>query len=535
MPAFITLDGLSWRAPDGRMLFENLTLSFGGERTGVVGRNGCGKTTLLRLMLGELEPASGAVSRRGRIAALRQIQGAPPPGASLADLLGVAEELARLDRIERGEGSPEDFDRAEWDLPGRIEASLAEAGLSGLTPDREAASLSGGQATRAEFARLLIARPDLILLDEPTNNLDQEGRTLVAATLAAWPGGAVVVSHDRALLNGMDRIVELTSLGARVYGGGYDLYAERKAEEEGAALQALDVAEREARRVERDVQRARERKARSDAAGRKARARGDAPKMLLDARAERAEVTGGRQSRLADRLRGQAQEELIAAQARVEQVRRLGFELPSSGLAQGKLVLAFDEVGFAWPGAQPLFDALSFRLTGPERLAIGGGNGCGKTTLIRLAAGDLKPGAGRITRGVATVVLDQRAAVLRGDLSLLDNFRRLNPGLGDNAAYSALARFLFRNVAAEKLAGDLSGGERLRAALACVLIAASPPQLIILDEPTNHLDLDSIAAIETALAAYDGALMVVSHDEAFLEEVGASQRLLLGSPLRPAD
>ncbi|QUD89142.1 ABC-F family ATP-binding cassette domain-containing protein [Phenylobacterium montanum] len=533
MIPFITLDGLSWRAPDGRTLFENLTLSFGGERTGVVGRNGCGKTTLLKLMLGELEPAAGVVTRRGRIGLLRQAQAAPE-GAVLEDLLGVAEGLERLDRIESGEGSGEDFDLADWDLAARIEAALAEVGLEGLSLDRPAASLSGGQRTRTEIARLLIARPDLILLDEPTNNLDGGGRALVAEALAAWPGGAVVVSHDRTLLKGMDRIVELSGLGARVYGGGWDLYAERKEAEEGAAVLALDSAEREARRVDRALQQTRERKARSDAAGRRARARGDAPKMLLDARADRAEATGARQSRLAERLRDQAQADLSAAQARVERIRRLDFELPPSGLAEGKLVLAFEQVSFAWPGGPRILDQLSFRLTGPQRLAVAGGNGRGKTTLIRLAEGQVEPDAGRIVRGVPAVVLDQQAALLQGDLSLIDNFRRLNPGLGDNAAHAALARFLFRNAAALKLARDLSGGERLRAALACVLMAERPPQLIILDEPTNHLDLDSIAAVEAALAAYDGALIVVSHDEAFLDALGVKQRLPLDSPLKPA-
>jgi len=160
---------------------------------------------------------------------------------------------------------------------------------------------------------------------------------------------------------------------------------------------------------------------------------------------------------------------------------------------------------------------------------VTGANGAGKTSLIRLAAGDLAPTTGRITQGVAALILDQRAAQLRDDQTLLENYRRLNPLADDNAAYAALARFLFRNVAALKTAGELSGGERLRAALACVLMAARPPQLIILDEPTNHLDLASIEAIEAALGAYDGALLVVSHDEDFLAAVGVDETLRLGT------
>jgi ATPase subunit of ABC transporter with duplicated ATPase domains len=529
MLPFITLDGLAFRAPDGRTLFEDLTLAFGGERTGLVGANGCGKTTLLRLILGDLTPSAGTIATRGRLATLRQ-NFAPPEGAKVADLLEASEGLARLDRIERGEASEADLADADWSLPARLEAALVEVGLSGLDSSRPAASLSGGEATRAHLARLLIANPDMILLDEPTNNLDTEAREAVRRVVARWKGGALVVSHDRALLREVDRIVEISGLGVRVYGGGYDQYVERRAEEVAAAERDLETATRDARRVERELQATRERQDRRDAAGLRAKARGDQPKIILNAMGERAENTRAGQQHLADRRRGEAQATLARARAQVENVRALGFGLPASGLPAGKLVLAFEDVAFGWPGAAPLLPGLSFRLLGPARLGVTGPNGAGKTTLIRLAIGDLAPTRGRITRGAPAVALDQRAAVLRNDQTLLENYRRLNPAADDNAAYAALARFLFRNVAALKAAGELSGGERLRAALACVLMTPRPPQLIILDEPTNHLDLDSIKAIESALAAFDGALLVVSHDEDFLTAAGVQSRLELNAP-----
>jgi ATPase subunit of ABC transporter with duplicated ATPase domains len=528
MSFLITLDGLSDTTPDGRVLFENLTLSFGRERTGLVGRNGVGKTTLLRTILGEHEPAAGAVTVAGGVAVLRQ-QLAPPADATLADMLGVGAPLAALARIEAGAARDGDLDGADWTLPLRTEAALVEMGLGGIALDRLAATLSGGQLTRAALAALIVAEPDLILMDEPTNNLDADGRTAVADLLEGWRGGALVVSHDRALLRRMDRIVELTSLGANVYGGNYDLYAARKAEEAATAERELGRAAEAVAQVERGIQQTRERKARSDAKGKAERAKRDAPKMLLDARAERAENTGGRQSRLAERLRAEAEHTLADAQGRVERVRRLAFELPPSRLPDGKLVLAFDDVGFAWPDGAPVLAGVSLRMTGPARLAVTGPNGAGKTTLIRLATGELAPTTGRVRRGVEAVVLDQRASLLRDDETLLENFQRLNPSAGANAAYAALARFLFRNVQALKPSQVLSGGERLRAALACALMSARPPQLVILDEPTNHLDLDSIAAVEAALAAYDGALLVVSHDAAFLAAIGVEQQIELGT------
>ncbi|MCK5911530.1 MAG: ABC-F family ATP-binding cassette domain-containing protein [Caulobacter sp.] len=527
--SFVILDSVSAATPDGRLLFENLNLSVGAERIGLVGRNGVGKSTLLALIAGARAPHGGAVSRTGAVAMLDQTPDLRA-GARLVDLLGVGEAWDRLARIERGEGDETDLSEADWDLPARLEQALAEVDLNDLEPERPATALSGGQATRAGLARLLLARPDVLLLDEPTNNLDAEARAFVLRALKRWRGGAVVVSHDRSLLRDMDRIVELSPLGARSYGGGYDLYAERKALEAEAAQRDLDHAEREVRRVAREVQVARERKDRRDAAGRRFADRGGTPKIVLGMMAERAETSGAKEGKLAGKLAARAEEARAAAETRVERARLLGFDLPSSGLPDGRVVLAFEAVGFAWPDGRPVLEDLSFRITGPERLAVLGSNGAGKTTLIRLATGQLAPTAGEVRLQVPFALLDQRAAVLDDGQTILENFRRLNPGASINDAHAALARFLFRNAAALQRARTLSGGERLRAALACVLCAATPPQLLILDEPTNHLDLESVRAVEAALAGYDGALLVVSHDADFLEAIGVERRIRLKSP-----
>jgi ATPase subunit of ABC transporter with duplicated ATPase domains len=527
MPAFITLESVAAATPDGRRLFENLALSIGAERIGLVGRNGVGKSSLLAILAGARSPAAGIVARVGTVAMLDQTPDLSTDDRLVA-LLGVAPDWDRLSRIERGQGDEIDLNDADWDLPGRVTQALADVGLGDLDPERPARSLSGGQATRAALARLLIAAPDVLLLDEPTNNLDAEARELVARVLGRWRGGAVVVSHDRTLLRGMDRIVELSSLGARSYGGGYDLYVERKAQEAAAAERDLDHAERETKRVAREAQAARERKDRRDAAGRKFAAKGGTPKIVLGMMAERAELSGAREGKLAQRLAGDAAEAKASAEARVERLKTLAFDLPPSHLPAGKTVLDFDGVSFAWPDGTPVIADLSFQIIGPERVAAVGPNGAGKTTLIRLATGDLAPTSGEVRRGVSAALLDQRAALLDDDQTILENFRRLNPEASVNDAHAGLARFLFRNAAAHQVAGTLSGGERLRTALACVLCGATPPQLLILDEPTNHLDLASIEAVEAALAGYDGALVVVSHDEDFLDALGVERRISLG-------
>ena len=523
LSASIVVSGLAWSAPGGAPLFSGLGLALGPERTGLVGRNGVGKTTLLRLITGELSPQAGTVAVQGRVAMLRQavqVEGEE----TLADLFGVREALAVLARAEAGTASADDLAAADWTLEARIVEALAQVGLE-AEPGARLAALSGGQRTRAGLAGLLLARPDFILLDEPTNNLDREGRRAVADLLAAWRRGAVVVSHDRDLLEAMDAVVELTGLGATRYGGGWSLYRERKALDLAAARRGLAEAERRVAGLARDAQGAVERKARKDGAGKRKAARGGQPRILLGAMKRRAEATGGDEARLAERRREEALAAAAEARERIEVLQPFSAVLPPTGLAARKEVLRLDRVSAGYGPGRPVVEDFSLTLTGPERVAVCGPNGSGKTTLLGLVAGRIAPWSGEVRVFTPFAMLDQRVEALDPALSIRDNFRRLNPEADENACRAALARFMFRADAALQPAGSLSGGQLLRAGLACVLGGPAPPPLLILDEPTNHLDVESLEVVEAGLAAYDGALLVVSHDEAFLKAVGVTRRV----------
>jgi ATPase subunit of ABC transporter with duplicated ATPase domains len=525
MPASVTLSRLSYTGSDGRPLFSDLDLTFGAGRTGLVGRNGVGKTTLLRLITGELAPSTGSVAVHGRLRVLRQ-EVQPGPDETVADLFGARGALALLERAAAGEASAAELAAADWTLDTRLADALAEMGLD-VPPDTLLSALSGGEWTRAALAALVFDAPDLILLDEPTNNLDAGGRALVVALLSRWRGAAITVSHDRDLLDRMDAIVELTSLGASTYGGNWSHYRERKALELAAARHDVNVAERQIEAAALKARELRERQSRRNAAGRRTSARGDIPRIILGAMKSRAEGTTGGIDRAAQLEAETLAATAAAARARVEVLAPFAVTIAQTQLPAGKTMLRAAHLTGGHDPARPVIRDLSFDLVGPERVAITGPNGAGKTTLLRLLTGGLAPLAGEVQVGGSLAFLDQQVALLERDRTILDNFRRLNPEAPMNACRAMLAAFRFRADAALQQVGTLSGGEMMRAALACVLGGAAPPLLLVLDEPTNHLDIDSIEVIEAGLRAYDGALLVVSHDRAFLENVDIGREIVL--------
>jgi len=530
--ARITADRLSYALPDGRDIFTDLTISFGLERTGLVGPNGSGKTTLVRLLTGDLQPTSGTIHCSGVLAILPQ-DFRPAPGATLAAVLGVEQKFAALERTRRGAGTVHDIELIgeDWDLRERTAAALGRFGIGHLSLDRPLDAVSGGETTRVALAGLVLSSPDFLLLDEPTNHLDADSRAALYEFIESWSGGALCVSHDRTLLQRMDRIVEISAQGIRVYGGNYDVYREIRDMEDAAAQRELDNARAAVRTAERDARAVRERQAQREAQGRRNRATSNMPRILLNARKARAQETGARIRAITAREVEEHRDRAAAAKQRVEERERPRFALPSTNLPVGRRVLEVTDVTVQFAGAPgPILEHVSMRIDGPERVALVGPNGSGKTTLLRVVLGDVAPQAGSVRRipDRETAFLDQTGARLDPALSVLDNYRAFHPMIEPTATRYALARFLFSHEAALQIVGTLSGGERLRASLACVLGGPVPPSFLVLDEPTNHLDLDAMEALESALRAYDGALLVVSHDATFLDAIGVQRRVRLG-------
>jgi ATPase subunit of ABC transporter with duplicated ATPase domains len=518
----LTLEGVSYTLADGRVLFHDLNEVFDQRRTGLVGRNGAGKSVLARLLAGELAPSSGRIARNGGVHYLSQ---QISQHGTVATLAGVDAPLAALRRIENGSADPADFDAVgdRWDLRERLQSELDCSGLPHLRPDTPASGLSGGEAMRVSLIAAWLSEASFLILDEPSNHLDRANRLALMAQLQRWPNGLLVISHDRELLEQMERIVELSPLGLRSYGGGYSFYADCKRVERDSAQRQLDQRKLERKRETQAMREQQERQDRRAAQGASDSRDANQAKILLGGQKNRAQGTAGK-------LRQQHAAQQEALSQRVQDVAQQ--LAPSAAIAMHALggpqaarlrLVELEEV--VLPYAPSATRTISLTVTGQQRIGVVGPNGCGKSTLLKLLAGQVAPLAGRCELRARTAYLDQQLAQLQPQHSAIAHLLDANREAGESTLRTHLAQMGLDAQLAAAPVSTLSGGERLKVALACALYAHPPAQLLLLDEPSNHLDLASLEALETMLQQYQGALLVVSHDETFLQALHLSHRL----------
>ncbi|WP_326656296.1 ABC-F family ATP-binding cassette domain-containing protein [Streptomyces sp. NBC_00385] len=525
----ITCSSLSFAWPDGSPVLDDFHLTVGPGRTGLIGLNGSGKSTLLRLIAGELTPVEGHIRAAGEVGYLPQNL-VLDTALRVDAALGIDGTRAALHAIEAGDVTEERFAAVgdDWDVEERALATLDQLGLGHIGLDRTIGEMSGGECVLLRLAALLLARPDVLLLDEPTNNLDLYARGRLYAAVDAWNGVLVVVSHDRELLERVDQIADLREGSVTWYGGNLSAYEEALAVEQEAAERMVRVAEADVHRQKRELAEAQVKLARRKRYGQKMQESKREPKIVMGARKRSAQESAGKHRIMHTEKLAEAKERLDDAVEAVRDDAEIRVELPHTKVHPGQGVLLLSDLELAY-GARVQG---SFEVRGPERIALVGRNGAGKTTLLRTLAGDLAPVSGEASVHLPMRFLPQRLDVLDDDLSVVENVARFAPDATDNRIRARLAHFLFRGARADRAAGTLSGGERFRAALASLLLAEPAPQLLMLDEPTNNLDMASVRRLTVALDAYEGALIVASHDVPFLESLGITRWLLLDGGIR---
>ncbi len=520
-----------------RTLFSALDVNVApGDVVGVVGANGAGKTTLLRILAGDLEPLEGTVATApgdafvGWLPQEHERVPGESVGAYVARRTGAAAASAAMEEAATAMGAGDHSRAAEdafahaldrWqssgapDLDDRLPAMLADLGLD-VGPDALMTSLSGGQAARAGLAALLLSRFDVVLLDEPTNDLDLAGLERLERFVTETRAGVVLVSHDREFLSRVvTRIVELDLAQGRVavYDGGYDAFLEERAIGRRHAREAYDeFTERKAELVAR----ARTQREWSSQGVRNAMKKSpDNDKIRRKAQAESSEKQAQKVRQMESR---------IARLEEVEEPRKewaLRFTIggaPRSSSVVATLAEATVALG------DFVFGPASLQVSAGDRIGVTGPNGAGKTTLLRLLTGRLAPDTGRAALGASVAVgeIDQARTGLAEDQSLGNAFEAAMPDLPPSEVRTLLAKFGLKADQVGSLVGRLSPGERTRAAMA--LLQARGVNLLVLDEPTNHLDLPAIEQLEQALDSYDGSLLLVSHDRRMLDTVRLDQR-----------
>ena len=518
-----------------RTLFDDLDLTVApGDVVGVVGANGAGKSTLLQLLAGRATPLGGTISTApsdafiGWLPQEHERLAGETVAQHIARRTGAAEAAETMEATASalGSGAPGADDEyavalERWlasgapDLDERIPSVLGDLRL-GLDGDALMTSLSGGQAARVGLAALLLSRFDIVLLDEPTNDLDLDGLERLERMVTGMRAGIVLVSHDREFLaRCVTKVVELdlAQQQVRVYDGGYDAFLEERAV---ARRHAREAYEQFADTKADLVSRARTQREWSSQGVRNAMKKSpDNDKIRRKAQTESSEKQGQKVRQMESR---------IARLDEVEEPRKewvLQFDIAAAPRSSG-VVATLNEATLRL--GDFVLGPVSAQVDAGDRIGITGPNGAGKTTLLRLLLGESSPDTGTASLGasVAVGVIDQARTTLDDDQRLGDAFEAAVPELTQAEVRTLLAKFGLKADQVTSEVGRLSPGERTRAAMA--LLQARGVNLLVLDEPTNHLDLPAIQQLEEALASYDGALLLVSHDRRLLDNVTLDRR-----------
>lgn len=500
----ITFQQVGFEWPNGKTIFQNLNFSLSAQIYGVVGPNGVGKTTLARLVAARDKPSSGKIIRDDSVVYYFE-QDELPPDLSIAEYL---------------EGTSV------------YEDSKLLAFLGDIPFEKACLLLSGGEWTKVRLAKAMGSGAQFIILDEPTNHLDAQGKESILRMMNIYRGGLLIISHDRELLENVHQIIELSSVGVSFFSGGWSHYDEWRINERENLKKNLETAKRDRDSEKKERQEKLKAQEKRQKAGQKAAAKGGAPKILLGRRKRAAEQTLGKiDKESAERLDESVKLAFDAYQKlKVDEV--MFAYLPELYFPKGKMVAEARDFNFSYSNTDKKTwkRDLNFSFIGPHRVAITGANGSGKSTLLKLLLGEKMVGSsvGELIQGQLNIgFLDQQYTLLNFELSLMENISSVS-SLSDTELRNHLAMFLFQGDKVYQKIETLSGGEKMRAALALLLLRDPISNVLVMDEPTNNLDLVNIEFLENFLNEYKGALILVSHDKIFLDHITLDQVIDLG-------
>lgn len=569
----IILSGVSFHYANQQPLFKSVNLSVTtGRKVSVIGNNGTGKSTLLKLIAGELTPSSGSIRCASTPYYIPQQIGIT--GISVSQALNVSDKIEALHAIYEGSEKYEYYDilADDWDIESRCRTALDDWGLPNVELNTPIDSLSGGEKTKLFLAGIDIHHPAIILLDEPTNHLDYSSLRNLYEFIRNSKSTLIIVSHDVTLLNLLEDTYELSPKGLKLYGGNYDFYKIQKDVEEQALKQQIDAERINLKLVRKKAKEMNERQEKRARQGEKNKYQ--IPPIMRQLLKNNGEKTSTRLKEKHTKIVCQSRQKLteliekqnVACELKLDfenallhngkvliSARRINFKYSTRALLQensldiekrnkehsylkednttvGNITSQSEErihskedsvtaKGFLWK------NPLDMEIRSGERIHLKGDNGSGKTTLLKLFIGELLPSTGEITKAdFSFVYLDQEYSKVRTSQTLLELAQMYNHrSLPDHELKLRLHRALFPKEMWDKPCHVLSGGERMRLYLCCLMISNQIPDVFILDEPTNNLDLLSLQILTSTIKNYRGTVLIISHDQRFIEEIGITR------------
>ena len=527
----LILQNISYTHPNKNLLFDNINLTVNQrEKIALIGNNGSGKSTLLKLIAKELQPLGGQLLVNIEPYFVPQIFG-QYNYLTIGQALKVENKLNALQEILNGNVNEENYSTLDddWTIEERCNDALKYWQLINLDLTQKMETLSGGQKTKVFLAGISIHQPEMVLLDEPSNHLDVTGRQLLYGFIQSTQSTLIIVSHDRKLLNLLEKVAELSKRGITIYGGNYDFYTEQKQIENNALNQDLQSKEKALRQAKEKERETLERQQKLDSRGKGKQEKAGIARIMMNTLRNNAENSTSKLKGVHTEKIGGIKEELQELRSALPDIGKMKFGFDNSALHKRKILIKADEINYSYNKHQLWKNSLTFQITSGDRLVLKGLNGSGKTTLIKIILGKLEIQTGTVYRtDNKAVYIDQDYSLIDNQLKVYEQAQQFNvSALQEHEIKIRLNRFLFTKNDWDISCSGLSGGEKIRLILCCLTISNQSPDIIILDEPTNNLDIQNIEILTAAINEYQGTLIVVSHDETFLQQTRIEQTIQL--------
>ena len=510
---------ISYQLPNGNLLFSNISVTFSDKITALIGRNGVGKSILGQILSGKILPTSGQVINAESVFYLPQTYQITNI-TTIGDLLGIAHILKALQRIDQGSILESDFVLADnhWDIENVASTLLSKLNLPQYSLNDPASILSGGEQMRIRIAAAFLSSATVLILDEPSNHLDQYYKERLWKMITAWNGQVILITHDPFLLNRLESIVELTPHALIRFKGCFTQFREERKTAQRRAIQSLTTIKQEEKNRLHIIEKQLKRQQKRTIQAISSKKHHNQAKILMDAQKNRSDRTNGKAELQYTQAKELGESRIKAARQEVDENDKIFLhEVP---VVKHSSKIAVQLTNITLPYLQTRLKPLNLEISSGQRIAVIGQNGTGKSLLLKVIEGKILPKTGMIERSVSTLYLDQHLTTLQKDKSVLEQISINRTQEEISILRMKLSQLGLNATHIEKKSSLLSGGERLKSALALGLYGNHSAELLLLDEPNNHLDLESLEALESMLQNYQGTLIVSSHDMEFLKKIG---------------